>query len=86
MPDDIETAASEVNHPVHGWAYGEADEVFTPEMYASKAREVAENMGFTALTFDLDVPNPHILNTPSDTLTRAEVKFMVSLVEASGRR
>jgi gluconate/galactonate dehydratase len=85
LPGETETAvASEVNHPVHGRAYGEAetDEAFTPEMYAQKAREVAEGMGFTALKFDLDVPNPHTLDTHSGTLTYAEVRFMVSLVEA----
>jgi gluconate/galactonate dehydratase len=51
-------------------------------MYAHKAREVVENMGFTAIKFDLDVPNPYTLDTHSGTLTHAEVKFMVSLVEA----
>ncbi|MDQ3911325.1 MAG: mandelate racemase/muconate lactonizing enzyme family protein [Actinomycetota bacterium] len=75
--------ASEINRPVHGRAYGEteADEIFTPEMYAKRARE-AVGMGFTALKFDLDVPNPHTLDTHSGTLTNAEVKYMVSLAEA----
>lgn len=85
LPDDAEPAiASEINHPVHGRAFGEAetDEVFTPEMYASRAREVAGGMGFTALKFDLDVPNPYTRDTHSGTLTHAEVKYMVSLVEA----
>jgi L-alanine-DL-glutamate epimerase-like enolase superfamily enzyme len=84
LPEEAETAvASEINQPVHGRAYGEAetDEVFTPEMYAEKARETAA-MGFTALKFDLDVPNPHTLDIHSGTLTNAEIKFMVSLVEA----
>lgn len=76
-------SASEINHPTHGRAYGKpsADEVFTPEMYANRAREVAAR-GFTALKFDLDVPNPYTLDTYSGTLTHAEVKFMSSLVEA----
>ena len=86
MPDDegATATASETNQPVHGRAYGEAetDEVFTPEMYAQKAREVVDQMGFTAIKFDLDVPNPYTLDTLSGTLTNAEVKFMVSLVEA----
>jgi L-alanine-DL-glutamate epimerase-like enolase superfamily enzyme len=78
------SGSSEANHPAHGRAYGEAeaDEVFTPEMYAKKAREVVEQMGFSALKFDLDVPNPYSLDTHSGTLTNAEVKFMVSLVGA----
>jgi L-alanine-DL-glutamate epimerase-like enolase superfamily enzyme len=82
---ETETAvASETNHPAHGRAYGEAevDEVFSPEMYAQKAREVVGEMGFTAIKFDLDVPNPYALDTHSGTLTNAEIKFMVSLVEA----
>jgi gluconate/galactonate dehydratase len=62
MPEgEAETAvASETNHPAHGRAYGEAeaDEIFSPEMYAQKAREVVGEMGFTAIKFDLDVPNP----------------------------
>src|SRR5918997_4241531 len=79
------SGSSEANHPAHGRAYGEAeaDEVFTPEMYAKKAREVVEQMGFSALKFDLDVPNPYSLDTHSGTLTNAEVKFMVSLVGAA---
>ena len=76
--------AAAINHPAHGRAYGDAsaDEVFTPEMYADRARQVVEEMGFTALKFDLDVPNPYTQDTHSGTLTRAEVKFMASLVEA----
>lgn len=87
LPDEVNTAiASAVAHPVHGRAYGDPgevalDEVFTPEMYATRAREVA-GMGFTALKFDLDVPNPYTRDTHSGTLAHAEVKFMASLVEA----
>ncbi|MBA2691010.1 MAG: mandelate racemase/muconate lactonizing enzyme family protein [Rubrobacter sp.] len=83
LPEAEKSAiASEINHPVHGRAFGEAatDEVFTPEMYASRAREVAD-MGFTAMKFDLDVPNPYTKDTHSGTLTHAEVKFMAALVE-----
>lgn len=74
--------ASEINHPVHGRAYGSPAvlDAFTPEMYASRARQAAD-MGFTALKFDLDVPNPHTLDTQSGTLTRAEIRFMAALVE-----
>jgi L-alanine-DL-glutamate epimerase-like enolase superfamily enzyme len=80
---EVSATASEADQPVHGRAFGEAetDEVFTPEMYARRAREAAD-MGFTALKFDLDVPNPHTLDTHSGTLTHAEIKYMVSLVEA----
>lgn len=84
LPEEAGMAtASETEHPVHGRAFGDAepDEVFTPEMYAGRAREVAA-MGFTALKFDLDVPNPHTLDTHSGTLRHAEIRYMVSLVEA----
>ncbi|TCJ13482.1 mandelate racemase/muconate lactonizing enzyme family protein [Rubrobacter taiwanensis] len=76
--------SAEVRHPVHGRAYGDAgtDEIFTPEMYAERARQVAGELGFTAIKFDLDVPNPYTRDTHSGTLTHAEIKFMVSLVEA----
>jgi gluconate/galactonate dehydratase len=39
-------------------------------------------MGFSALKFDLDVPNPYTRDTQSGTLTHAEVRYMASLVEA----
>jgi gluconate/galactonate dehydratase len=52
-------------------------------MYAERAREVAD-VGFTALKFDLDAPNPYTRDTHSGTLSHAEIKFMVSLVEAVG--
>lgn len=76
-------ATAESHHPVHGRAYGTpgAAAVFTPEMYAARARDVA-GRGFTALKFDLDVPNPYTRDTQSGTLSHAEVKFMASLVEA----
>lgn len=77
------SATAEMAHPVHGRAFGtpKAGDVFTPEMYAERAREVAAR-GFTALKFDLDVPNPYMRDTQSGTLSHAEVRYMVSLVEA----
>lgn len=74
---------AEIHHPVHGRAYGRppAADVFTPEMYGNRARQVAR-MGFTALKFDLDVPNPYTQDTLSGTLTHAEVQYMASLVQA----
>lgn len=80
---DTQALSGEVNRPVHGRAYGEpkTDAAFTPEMYAKRAAEVVE-MGFTALKFDLDVPNPHTIDSHSGTLTHAEIRYMASLVEA----
>src|SRR5579859_626471 len=81
--EEIMAISAQIHHPVHGRASGlpTASDVFTPETYAQRAREVAA-MGFTALKFDLDVPNPHTRDTQSGTLTHAEVRFMASLVEA----
>ena len=75
--------SSEVNHPAHGRAYGkpDLDEVFTPQMYAKRAREAVDK-GFTAIKFDLDVPNPYTYDTYNGALNAAEVKFMASLAQA----
>ncbi|HEX6509735.1 MAG TPA: mandelate racemase/muconate lactonizing enzyme family protein [Chloroflexota bacterium] len=77
------SAASEIEHPVHGRAHGipMPDGAFTPEVYARRAREVAAR-GFTALKFDLDVPNPFTQDSQSGTLTHAEVQYMTSLAAA----
>lgn len=74
--------ASEVNHPAHGRAYGKpkGGTVFTPELYARHARAMVAQ-GFTALKFDLDVPNPYTYDTYNGALGHAEIKFMASLVQ-----
>ena len=61
---------------------GLPDEVFTPELYAARAREVVDQLGFSALKFDLDVPTPYTQDTASGTLSRAEIKYMVGLAAA----
>src|SRR3954451_23083061 len=73
-----------VRSPEHGRAYAKAapDEVFTPEMYAARARQVVADLGFSALKSDLDVRTPFMQDTPSGTLTRAEVRTMVELAAA----
>jgi L-alanine-DL-glutamate epimerase-like enolase superfamily enzyme len=70
--------------PVHGRAYAHAppDELFTPELYAARARQVVAELGFSALKFDLDVPTPFTQDTASGTLTRAEIGAMVELAAA----
>jgi gluconate/galactonate dehydratase len=77
-------ASGAVRAPAHGRAYAAAppDELFTPEMYARRAREVVAEHGFSALKFDLDVPTPYQQDTASGTLTRAEVRAMVELAAA----
>src|SRR3954470_6337255 len=74
-----------VRHPEHGRAHvmGEAGETFTPAMYAARAKEVAEERGFSALKFDLDVPTPHVQDTASGTLTRGEIAARVEPAAAA---
>jgi L-alanine-DL-glutamate epimerase-like enolase superfamily enzyme len=77
-------AAGSLRAPEHGRAYAKEapDEVFTPEMYAARAKQVVADLGFDALKFDLDVPTPYMKDTASGTLTRAEVRYMVELAAA----
>jgi L-alanine-DL-glutamate epimerase-like enolase superfamily enzyme len=77
-------AAGSLRAPEHGRAYAKEapDEVFTPEMYAARAKQVVAYLGFDALKFDLDVPTPYMKDTASGTLTRAEVRYMVELAAA----
>jgi len=84
--DDVErsTVPSGVLRPIHGRAYGahDAEDFLQPEAYAEQARSVVDEQGFTALKFDLDVPTPYVRDTHSGTLTRREIAFMASLVQA----
>lgn len=84
-PADAPVAADAPHQrPIHGRAYGDPnpDDFLEPEAYAARARQVVADLGFTALKFDLDIPTPYTLDTPSGTLTRREVVFMTSLVRA----
>src|SRR3954464_15750176 len=76
--------AGSIRAPEHGRAYARAapDELFTPELYAQRAREVVAELGFSALKFDLDVPTPYMQDTASGTLSRAEIRYMVELAAA----
>lgn len=53
--------------------------LFTPEMYSRRAKEMAAK-GFTALKFDIDVPNPHSLDMHNRSLANREIDYMLSLV------
>jgi gluconate/galactonate dehydratase len=77
-------AAGQLRAPEHGRAYAKEapDEVFTPELYAARAKQVVADLGFDALKFDLDVPTPYTKDTASGTLSRAEIRYMVSLAAA----
>jgi L-alanine-DL-glutamate epimerase-like enolase superfamily enzyme len=56
-----------------------ASEVITPEMYSKRAREMAER-GFTALKFDIDIPNPYAGDPYNRCLTNREIDYVVSLI------
>lgn len=53
--------------------------IFTPEMYGARAKQMASE-GFTALKFDLDVPNPYSLDVHNRCLSNGEISYMLSLV------
>src|SRR5215469_16411105 len=53
--------------------------LFTPEMYANRARQMAA-AGFTALKFDVDVPNPYARDLHNRCLTSKEIDYMLSLI------
>lgn len=58
----------------------EASEViFTPEMYGTRAKQMAA-LGFTALKFDLDVPNPYGIDAHNRCLSNREIDYILSLV------
>jgi gluconate/galactonate dehydratase len=56
--------------------------LYTPEMYALRAKDM-EARGFTALKFDLDIPNPYRLDVFNRCLTNREIDYMVGLVAAA---
>jgi L-alanine-DL-glutamate epimerase-like enolase superfamily enzyme len=53
--------------------------VFTPEMYGERAKQMAAQ-GFTALKFDLDVPNPYVADAHNRCLSNREIDYILSLV------
>jgi L-alanine-DL-glutamate epimerase-like enolase superfamily enzyme len=54
----------------------------TPEMYANRAAQMAAQ-GFTALKFDIDVPNPHRRDQHNRSLGNEELDYMLSLIAAA---
>ncbi len=53
--------------------------LFTPEMYGQRAKQMVAR-GFTALKFDIDVPNPHRLDAHNRSLGNRELDYMLSLI------
>ena len=54
----------------------------TAEMYAARAKAMSAK-GFTALKFDLDVPNPYKLDLHSRCITNQEIDYMASLAQGA---
>lgn len=74
---DLPNAAPEVH-----WAPAEADDVYTPDAYAARAREMADR-GFTALKFDLDLPLLPHEDLYARTISAAQLERQVALAEAT---
>jgi L-alanine-DL-glutamate epimerase-like enolase superfamily enzyme len=53
--------------------------LFTPEMYRVRARDMAA-LGFTALKFDVDVPNPYARDVHNRCLSNQEIDYMLNLI------
>ena len=64
------------------WAPAEAPDVYTPEAYATRAREMADR-GFTALKFDLDLPLLAHEDLHARTISPAQMDRQIALAEAA---
>ena len=74
---DLQDALPEVH-----WAPAEAADVYTPDAYAARAREMA-NSGFTALKFDLDLPLLPHEDLYARTISASQLERQVALAEAT---
>lgn len=73
-------ASKSVPHePTEYFDNGPASVVFTPEMYGERAIQMVEQ-GFTALKFDIDVPNPHQRDPSNRCLSNPETDYLCSLI------
>jgi L-alanine-DL-glutamate epimerase-like enolase superfamily enzyme len=75
--DELAEAEPEVH-----WAPADTEDVYTPEAYAERAREMADR-GFTALKFDLDLPLLENEDLYARTISAAQLERQVSLVQAT---
>jgi L-alanine-DL-glutamate epimerase-like enolase superfamily enzyme len=73
---------SEEAEPELHWAPAAAEDVYTPEAYAVRAREMADR-GFTALKFDLDLPLLPHEDLYARTISAAQLERQVALAEAT---
>jgi gluconate/galactonate dehydratase len=68
--------------PEEHWSPAEAADVYTPEAYATRAREMADR-GFTALKFDLDLPLLPHEDLYARTISAAQLERQLALAEAT---
>jgi gluconate/galactonate dehydratase len=68
--------------PEEHWSPAEAADVYTPEAYATRAREMADR-GFTALKFDLDLPLLPHEDLYARTISAAQLDRQLALAEAT---
>jgi L-alanine-DL-glutamate epimerase-like enolase superfamily enzyme len=68
--------------PEEHWAPVHADDVYTPEAYATRARAMAD-LGFTALKFDLDLPLLENEDLYARTISAAQLERQVSIAGAA---
>jgi gluconate/galactonate dehydratase len=61
--------------------YEEDKSIYEPRAYAEKAKEVVDK-GFTALKFDIDVPTRFVCDPYNRHISRAELEYIVSVVDA----
>lgn len=71
----------EIHLRAHGGRSEEAQELPDPQAYARRAKQV-KAMGYTALKFDVDIPNPYIRDEFNRTLDRREIQMIADLVAA----
>jgi len=71
----------EIHMRAHGGRSEEAKELPDPKAYAERAKRV-KAMGYTALKFDIDIPNPYIRDEFSRCLDNREIDLIAGLVEA----
>ena len=62
-------------------ASGQLDPVYETSAYVSMAKEVVAE-GYTAIKFDLDVPNPYKLDTYDRSISRRQHHHIVSTIES----
>jgi L-alanine-DL-glutamate epimerase-like enolase superfamily enzyme len=79
MTDATEELGAE---PEEHWSPAEAADVYTPEAYATRAREMADR-GFTALKFDLDLPLLPHEDLYARTISAAQLDRQLALAEAT---